>query len=86
MYFRVRFPDVGPGQTRLYCYVEGDSEADVRELAANHRHFRQWDTWAVLKDGTVLQRSSDAGESIERTPDRHSESWIAGCRSFMDST
>jgi len=43
MYYRVRFPDVGAGATRLTCFVEGESEAAVRELAADHPHFRGWD-------------------------------------------
>jgi len=96
MYFRVRFPDVGAGRTRLHCYVEGDSKAAVRKLADAHPHFRSWDASkgtvkqtnlanrkslknrlmdvmkpnaAVLQDGTVLQRSIDAGEVITRTPE-----------------
>lgn len=95
MYFRAKFPDIGAGRTRLHCYVEGDSEAEVRELAATHPHFCQWDASkgtvtrtnlttreslenrltnathpnaAVLRDGTVLRRSSDVNGIIEQTP------------------
>lgn len=61
MYFKVRFPDVGAGATRLHSYVDGDSEIAVRELAADHPHFRGWDT----SKGTVIQTNLASRKSLE---------------------
>lgn len=61
MYFTVRFPDAGAGRTRMHCYLEGESEAAVRELALDHPHFQGWDpskgsvTQTDLEDRTALE-------------------------------
>jgi hypothetical protein len=61
MYYYVRFPDVGAGATRLACYVESESEAAVRELAADHPRFRSWDT----SKGTVRVTNLANRKSLE---------------------
>jgi hypothetical protein len=61
MYYRVRFPDVGAGATRLACFVEGESEAAVRELAADHPHFRGWDA----SKGSVRETNLANRKSLE---------------------
>ena len=61
MYYRVRFPDVGAGTTRLACFIEGESEAAVRELAAAHPHFRGWDA----SKGSVRKTNLANRKSLE---------------------
>jgi len=61
MYFQVTFPDVGAGATRIACYVEGESEAAVRELAADHPHFRGWDS----SKGTVHETGFASRDELE---------------------
>lgn len=61
MYYHVRFPDVGAGATRITCYVEGKSESAVRDLAADHPHFREWDS----SKGTIHETDLANRKSLE---------------------
>ena len=61
MYYRVRLPDIGEGATQLACFVESESEAAVRELAADHPHFRGWDA----RMGASARRPSRTGSRSE---------------------
>jgi len=61
MYYQVRFPDAGAGAIRLACYIEGESEEAVRELAADHPRFSGWDT----TKGSVRQTNLANRKSLE---------------------
>lgn len=68
-YYRVKFPDPGAARTRTHCFVEGRNKDDVRQLAAEHEHFDNWNTDGGTVSPTEIRGRKELEQRVMNVTD-----------------